>query len=599
MRSDQQYQAGQMMVLLAFVMLVLLTGIGLAIDASEAYYYSATAERAAAAGALSGVIFMPKQFLPSQAIPVGSGNDATDRAVKEAVRNGHGITSGMVTASQVAGESNQLQVTVSMTVATLFMRVFGFNTYPIARSAVAEYLSPITLGQPGSQAGSTVSQLGTGNNYYFMREEGWATDRSQGDAYTPDPATEYGGTLSPAAQDVHVISGANDISDPDLPARGGYNYLIDLPAGGSVQVYDAAFAPDGNGGLPHNYCENSKLLSNSGPIGPCSLGGSYYMHEEDSVDFSDPTTFAAMEYTLFRVNNTFIHNTDTELAQMTVLPIDASNWSASNKNYVNVNTGGRINQNYWGDGSPVNMQIYHSWIDVTNYNGSGDGGLVDRALTYGPKSLPAGTYRLRVDTLNYDGSLPPGNQLAHKAYAVRAVDTSGNPCSACTVGAISDMSFYTPINTVGGGSFTMPIFQVPPSYAGRTISVDVYDAGDISGAGNVDVRVLDPSGNLVTSTAPDVINVYDLGVDRTTTSSRTLIQSGTTASYRATTGGTILYNGHWVELQVPVPASYNPGMDPADWSFSLQYVTGSGVTSTDTLTVAAGLAGAPAHLLPI
>jgi hypothetical protein len=594
------------------MMMVLLTGIGLAIDASQSYYYSASAERAAAAGALSGVIFMPNQWKPWQAITPGL--DATDRAQLEAVRNGHGIVTGNVAADQVFDSSGalkpqQLKVTVTITVPLLFMRMFGIANPTIARFAIAEYLSPITLGQPGGASGSTVAQLGTGTDqYYFMREEGWSTDRQQGDAFTPDPSYEYGGTLNPPSQDIHQISGGNDVTDPNLPARGGYNYLVSLPAGGSIQVYNAAFAPDGNGGKPHNYCDNNLLSLFACPgrgIAGCSPSGAnacaYYYHEEDSVNFSDRTTFAAMEYTLFQVNNNFIHSTDTEKAQMKVLPIDATNWQSFSNQYTNRNTGATITQTYNPDWTPSNMQIYHSWIDVTNYAGVNDGGLVKRSLTYSATQLPAGTYRLRVDALNYDGTMPPGNQQAHKGYAVRALDASGNLCTgACSVGAWADMAYYTPISTTSSNAFKIPIFQLPAAYASRVISVDVYDPGDIAGGGNVDINILDPSLNIVTATSAVKVNVYDLGVDRASNpaSASNLVATSNTATFRATTNGNALYNGHWVELQVPIPATYAPtGTNQANYTFYLQYATSNTVTATDTVTLAVGLAGAPAHLL--
>src|SRR5207249_3553566 len=114
-------------------------------------------------------------------------------------------------------------------------------------------------------------------------------------------------------------------------------------------------------------------------------------------------------------------------------------------------------------------------------------------------------YRLRVDSLDADGTLPPDNGVAHKGYAVRVVDSSGNACtgSNCpTVSAWNDMCFYTPIATSSGGSFSVPLFQLPSSYAGYTIYVDIYDPGDISGGGNVDLNILTPSGTVAAPTSP-------------------------------------------------------------------------------------------------
>src|ERR1700704_5973727 len=81
-------QAGQAVVLIAFMIIVLFGAIGLAVDGGIAYYYNSGAERAAAAAALSGVIFMPKQFVAADSIPIGAGNDATERAIVAAKRNG-------------------------------------------------------------------------------------------------------------------------------------------------------------------------------------------------------------------------------------------------------------------------------------------------------------------------------------------------------------------------------------------------------------------------------------------------------------------------------------------------------------------------------
>src|ERR1041385_199870 len=247
------------------------------------------------------------------------------------------------------------------------------------------------------------------------------------------------------------------------------------------------------------------------------------------------------------------------------------------------------------------MATYHSWINVANYDGSNDGGLVVNQVKYG-QSLAAGTYRLRVDSLNYDGTNPPGNGMAHKGYAVRVVDSTGAVCSTC-ISAWNDMSYYTPISTTGGGSFTIPLFSLPQQYAGYTVYVDIYDPGDISGGGNVDVNILTPSGALATATAPQTVTVQDLGISRGSTTGATLIGNQSTATFRATSGGTTLYNGHWVELFVPIPSTYTPGSGSScspsagSGTWCLQYATSTGVTATDTVTVTIGLQGSPAHLV--
>jgi hypothetical protein len=566
---------------------------------------------------------MPDQLTPASALPAGSGNDATDRAVAEARRNGFDTTScsgaGPVTCtgatnnvniviSAVPGYSNRLQVSVSRDVQTFFMGMFGTSTYPVKRTAVAAYMPPISLGQPGSQMGATLGTLGTANNYYVGLIEGWGVDRENGDPFTPDPSYEYSTAsgcfaqcigLTPASTDVHAYSQVrgSDTVDPSLPARGGYNYRVTLPAGGSIQVYNAAHDPDDLVGAA-NYCDNFKPGT---PLYKCSPGGNYQLREGIFVDGSKKTNFSTIEYTVFKVTNVFIRSSDVVVSQLKVRPIDASNWSAPLNQYKNVNTGLPITQLWNLDGSPANMSMYHNWINVSTYAGAGDTGLVSYTPGRGPLagSLAAGTYRLRVDALNYDGTFPSGSvgnrAAATHMYAVRALDAAGNPCAACTVSAWKDMGIYTPI---AGASFQIPLFQVSPDYAGLTVSIDIYDPGDISGAGDVQMSILNPTGAIATSGLG--INIYDLGTDRSTAPSPgNLISAAgnTQATFAATTGGVHPYNGHWVHIEMPIPNTYSPGPDPNNWWWSLYYGITGPAYATDVITVAVSLKGNPARIL--
>jgi hypothetical protein len=605
-------QRGQAIVLMALMlMFVLAGGVGLGVDALIGYVNSLAAERAAAAGALAGVVYMPNQFTSP---PV---NNATDKAIAIAKQNGFDtadVAHNVVVDPErvpIAGSNppayyqNKFQVTVSRQVQVYFMQLLGFNTYQVSRTAIATYLPPITLGQPGGQIGSQVSQLGTTNNYYFMRTEGWNVDRQQGDAFTPNPAYEYNGALNPPSTDVHQIStsAGNEPADASLPSRGGYNYLITIPSpGGYIQVYNAAFSPDGgpNGSSgPHNNCDNFQGWT------PCSSGGSYYLHEEDSVtNFSNMQLFSATRYTLFSVPNHFIRASDVKLTQTTVLPIDATNWNANPPKYKNVNTSATITQTYDGQGNPTNMSIYHNWIDVPTYSGAGDGGLVSLNQYGNPGSyltggmLMAGTYRLRIDNLDYNASISgSGSQNAsHKAYAVRVLDSNRNQCTtSCSLGAWNDMSWYTPI---ASQTFKLPLFQLPPYYAGKTVTVDIYDPGDISGAGNVYIDIIDPVTNAIATSATGV-KIYDLGVQRSNPGTLVSAPGNTQATVLATSNNTVYYNGHWLHFEIPVSSTWNPGNNPANWWWSLQYRTSlsPGTVAIDTVTVAVGLKGNPAHLL--
>jgi len=620
-------QGGQAIVLIVFMMIALLAGVGIAVDAGVGYYYNTSAERAAAAAALSGVIFMPAQFGGSQvngpdtAIPAGSGADASDRAVNEARRNGFDITDAahnvQVIPAVVPGASNKLQVTVSRTAPTFFMAMFGIPSFKVQRVAIATYLPPLTLGQPGSQIGSTISELGRPltNNYYFMRYEGWSTPRSQGDPFTPNPAPA-------GSTDVHQISGIKgvDTADPALPSRGGENYLITIPpAGGTVQVYNAIYGPDNGtaptgGGQytsPRNICDNHRLGSPAALVGPCNANTQYYYHEEDGASFGTPSSFNATEYTLFRVNSYFIRGSDTKIDQLKVLPIDASNWWRNSAQYTLMDgSNSPITQTYDAAGNATNMLTYHNWVDIATYSGAGDGGSTRWSPGYGPQSpgykLPGGTYRLRVDSLDNTGANgsaePPGGNpgQAHKGYAVRVLDNLGSPCAACSIGAWSDMTLYTPIDA-SSGAFQIYAFRIAPDYAGQTVTIDIYDTGDIT-AGTLDLYLVDPSGVVARPTAPATVAVNNLGSSRSTLPGPGNVVSPplsdpTQAFAEPTTGGTKHFDGMWLHFEVPIPTNYNPGSNPNNWWWSMKYLITPAGTATDTFAIAIGLKGNPAHLL--
>jgi hypothetical protein len=541
-----------------------------------------------------------------------------DRALAESGRNG--FTTGSpslsggsyvatnsgthvtVTVSKTSS-SQQLQVTVAQDIPTYFLGAFGISTIHVSRTAVAGYLAPIPLGQPGARLGSTASELGTPstNDYYFLRTEGWSTPKSEGDAYTPNPN---------GSSDVHNISGTNgnEVTDSTLPARGGYNYQVFLPRGGQIQVYNAVFGPE----RTHNNCENMKA-----PRTCNTHGTNYFMHEDDSFNWSAGAgEYSAMRYTVFSVSNLFLHSSDVKVSQMTVFPIDASNWS--NGQYTDVVHGGTITQTFDSSGNPSNMAIYHSWVPITTYNGSNDKASSTATPVVqwntGPLTgdLPPGTYRLRIDTLNNDGSLPPGATHAHKGFALRLLGPQGVQCDTgsdpCVVGAWDDMAIYTPVS---GTSFTIPLFQMPPSYAGQTVDVDIYDPGDLNGnGGTASMSIIDAStGSTATGSG---ITIYDLGGSRVdppssppgcsmgspVTNPPCVVPSGSQASFPLlNSSGQAYFNGQWVRVEIPVAATYNPTGSPSSWYWQLRYSTTASVQAVDTITVTVSLRGAPAHLL--
>ena len=321
------------MAIFALVSVLLFVVAGLAVDAGSSYLTSDKLERAAAAAALAGVAYLP-----------GDIPDADNAALVEAARDGFpnagagGVSCGVNVFPCViitTPTTNELKVTISTSVSTIFLRLVGFGSHTVIRSDTAEYLPPISLGQPGAQQGSSMngscigltaycsnppSGLGSSGNFYFEREEGWGNPRSEGDPFTPSPAqsgTACGSgdpCTATSAPDFHQISpeANTETPYPSLNYQGGSNYLIQIPVGQSadVQVYNPAFAPDtcGIGG---------------GGVNPAPATG-YCYHEGDGSFPAQPapyTSYSAMVYTLFTVKTISSRLSDTLVSLGGLLPV--------------------------------------------------------------------------------------------------------------------------------------------------------------------------------------------------------------------------------------------------------------------------------------
>ncbi|MEA2684496.1 MAG: hypothetical protein QOK05_2824 [Chloroflexota bacterium] len=373
-------QKGQALVIFGLMFIFLIGIAGLATDGAVAYAYSVSLERAASAAALAGAPYMPNYLAT-----------ATTRAKDESKRNGWVDLAGSTTVTVAAANSRQLDVKVSTIVPTFFMAALGVPPFRITREAIAGYLPPIPLGQPGNQLGSTGAQLGAGNNFYLLRFKAQNKMRSEGDPYTTSGFEGASGNCSGCASnasgtpsnDIHTISNTQGSENSTLdcttgsagwklPCKGGQNFRVTIPPGatGEIQVYNAAFAPDFT---RNNTCDNLKGLPNTN--NGQTTCGSYSLREgtDDGFNGSDPAyasppfavkgnepltaancgntlptstdcnsgaggggtnrerrrLYNAVAYTVLAVPNVFLRSDDQPISQTRVLPINAENWDGN------------------------------------------------------------------------------------------------------------------------------------------------------------------------------------------------------------------------------------------------------------------------------
>ena len=208
-RGDDE--GGAVLVLAAASLLVMIGMAGLSVDLGWLYFKGAQAQNAAEAAALAGVVHMPQ---PSSSSFVGG--EAWNTALDVASRDGF---SGGVTPAEIPGRPNRLGVTVTSTVPTFFMRVFGLNSVTMTRDAIAEQLPPLKLG-------SDEPSLGGVGEAFWVAINGEEELKANGDPFsTRCNSSNCGGTQN------------GEYKNP------AYHYAIEVPTDQigrslTLQVYD-------------------------------------------------------------------------------------------------------------------------------------------------------------------------------------------------------------------------------------------------------------------------------------------------------------------------------------------------------------------------
>jgi hypothetical protein len=233
--SRLRNEHGAVLPLVGFMLTVLLGLAAFATDLGWFYLNASRAQRAADAASLAGVIYMPDKFA----------TDASNTARAIAASNGfvdnlNGVTVTPERVKDVSGEDApySLKVTISTTVPTFFLKVFGKETQTITRSATAEFVPPLPMGNPGSTFGNDPA---SGNWVGFWANiHGTYTDTKMGDAYSswcPDGSG----------------SGKGCAASPNPSWRdSGYTYGVDVPSGtASFTVNTLDLALHTTGGTDH------------------------------------------------------------------------------------------------------------------------------------------------------------------------------------------------------------------------------------------------------------------------------------------------------------------------------------------------------------
>lgn len=226
------------MIIVALVLIVLMGMAGFAIDYGWLYWNGVKIQHGADAAALAGVVYEP-----------GDQATAYTEALGAASENGYANLSPDSTVTPVdfiddptaVENANQLVVTVSHTVPTFFMKVFGIDTVTITKRAVAEYALPLAMGSDLPYFGEDPA-LGRNPNFW-ANIHGCYTPRKFGDRSASQCNNNTSTSSCPKNPERReTLSAGTNNGIADL--TGGYLYAIEVPAGAanlSVDILDGPF----------------------------------------------------------------------------------------------------------------------------------------------------------------------------------------------------------------------------------------------------------------------------------------------------------------------------------------------------------------------
>jgi hypothetical protein len=574
-------QAGQILVVFALMLTVLIGLVGIAIDVTYAWRNGFQIQRAADAAAMAGVVYLP-------------GDTATGSTKAKNIASANGYSTGVTATQAVIGgvlDPRKMDVTITADVPTFFVNLFGVNHWTISRSARAAYILPVPMGSPLSYMGVGCFVLSNGASPYTTKQTTPApptcsTTGTGQSGVTPDNSAFNGSNSlgSLGAFGAAITRGGNagngdayltqfnkqtpngGLTNNVLYDPKGYFYTVTLPAGGSIQLFDPGFCAMGSNGSGSSWGTGDHWIdgNNTGPG-----------HEV----------------------STFYYVLDTKGT-----PMIPSNWQylhgfdksyLANMGYDSAN-GSNPNNNATKDCDPT---WHNKWVTLAS-------------------GLGAGTYEVQVSTSDPSSSLTNASTNAENMFAIQAIggtDASGN---GPTVYGYDKMAVYNNLmaNNVLQQFYLAKVDAV--TGAGKTLTIDLFDVGD-STAGTI--QILSPAGpsgtQVIVSKFQYTTFNYDassppkrVGPPGNCNSSKSDACSDPAASQItvAKAGVGSSFDNTWIEITVPLVALNaggtasggvygSGGLWQGGW-WQVQYNVSAG---NDTTTWSVNVNGNPVHLLPM
>ena len=573
-RRRRRNDEGYAMPFLAITLVVLLGFAGLGVDFWQWWHTTQRLQRAADAGALAGVIYLP-----------GNGTTARSTAVDTGVANGY--TTGDIqtfTASDDASlRPNQIRVQVTDTVRNGFLGVFGIHDTTITRDAIAEYSGTVPMGSPINQMGNqptppgdtfwpgASSDVEATNPHVWAQIAGPSNNKGNGDRFT-------------AGRCSSGFHGCADGSTNDDYRASGYWYTVRVtvtnPASQrlAIELFDPAFVQVGDNCTAYRSSNDAALRAQLDGMepryatgqGPFCTGDNSSSTPVPAYGTGSPTT----SFTVYRPDATPWNYTDNPAVTHNTCEAGDSNptdgdGASTFRPYGSIagETPEALATQAGTAGSYANA-VFRRWVRMCEVQlNSGQAGIG-----------AAGTYDFIVNVRT-------GAGMGHNRYAMRAgiTNTTGvfQDGAAVSIFANEHMPLYQN-DTASTASFFLA--RVTAGAANRTLVVNLFDTGDGSGSGSIEV-IPPPDANYSSFTG---CSATTSPADFTPSLSNCRLEGVSSAQY----------NGHLTSIRVPIPADYSCSQSSATGCWvRVRFAWCAGCAIQDTTTWSAAILGDPVRLV--
>ena len=341
-------------------------------------------------------------------------------------------------------------------------------------------------------------------------------------------------------------------SDPDARYDPStyYNYIVEIPPGssnGTVWIFDPGFCDStSTAGVGESYYVSSSGQRNpSGYISRQPISAFYDLLNTNDTpfDLTDDTAVASSGNTFKRLSYE-----DHVILGLKGVSTNVADCSA--------------------------LSWHFGWYQLTT-------------------GLLPGTYRLHTYSTDMVATSDQNNSTGTNAFAFYASATGGTP----KIYGLGAMETY--VRLPGGTASEFYLAQIDAIHAGKTMVVNLWDAGDTNALG-ANVQILKPT---TTGWVPATFKYKGtVGTSNPGASSCGSLSGSNVTSVVTNTGGTKVYNGCWLTIEIALPTTYDAPIDPVTgqpgW-WKIRYNISGLATdlATDLTTWKVDIRGNPVHLL--